>query len=93
MEKCLLPLAAINSRAAVVVYSETKSLLLSEHETRAEALDSLSVHVKREPLTDAAVYEREDAWRCILRCPQWHEKWLEEATERLKKAAPFSERL
>jgi hypothetical protein len=85
MEKRVLPLAAINSQAAVVVYSEGRRLLLSEHETRAQALKSLSAHVEQEPMTDAALYEREKGWSCILRCPAWHAKWLEEATERLLK--------
>src|SRR5688572_25244418 len=79
-----LPLSEIKSSAHLVVYSEAQRSLISEHKMRPEALQSLSEAVQREPHGDAAIYERGVAqWNCILRCPRAHEKWFEQARNRL----------
>jgi hypothetical protein len=83
MDDCVLPLREINSPLPIAVYSESHKQLISAHATRGAALHSLSAYVQKEPLTDAAIYERFDGWRCILRCPCWHAKWVDEATKRL----------
>jgi hypothetical protein len=83
MEDRVLPPTEIDSPLPIVVYSESRKQLISSHATRGAALDSLSAYIETEPLTDAAIYERFDGWKCILRCPSWHAKWVEEATRRL----------
>jgi hypothetical protein len=83
MDKESIPLTDIASTARFVVYSEAQQQLISEHPTRAEALASLSPLVRSDPQSDAAIYERDAAWKCILRCPELHRQWLAEAERRL----------
>ena len=82
MDNCTLPLEAIGSRAALAVYSVERRELVSEHRARGDALEALASFVEVNPDSDAAIFERGEVWTCILRCPLWHERWLEEARKR-----------